>query len=190
MAFSEDLFELDYSSMMHQNRDSFSQNEAAWVATSSKVQQVRETVNDLMLSRVCSSKRTNKVFSPVDSRRSSLAVRRMSSLSDLSQELISSVNETLEKVDSFEFNIFELDNMVGSSTLHYLAHEVFDRFDFFDELVDENKYRSFIREIISGYDRDVVYHNDLHAGDVMQTVYMMLKHGDLEKVYYIYISKK
>jgi hypothetical protein len=182
MAFSEDLFELDYNSMVGSGRDSFSQNETAWVATSSKVQQVRETVNDLMLSRVCSSKRTNKLFSPINSRRSSLALRRMSSLSDLSQDIIASVSGSLEKVDSFDFSIFELDDLVGTNTLHYLAHEVFDRYEFFDELVDESKYRSFIKEVISGYDRAVVYHNDLHAGDVMQTVYMMLKHGELDKV--------
>ncbi len=184
MAFSEDLFEPDFNTVVDKGKDSQMENALEWVASSSKVLQMRETVNDLMLSRICSSKRTKGVStSPLqNSRRSSLASSRMSSLSDLSQGIVESVTVTLDKLNNFDFNIFELDELVPTKTLHYMTHELFDRFEFFDELVDEQRYKNFISEIIAGYDRSIVYHNDLHAGDVMQTVYLMLEKGNIAQV--------
>ena len=49
------------------------------------------------------------------------------------------------------------------------------------------RYKNFITELIIGYNREVIYHNDLHAADVFQTVYVMIFHGKLMDVLFILI---
>lgn len=105
--------------------------------------------------------------------------RKSSSLSNLSLSVIAAINNNLEKVNSFDYDIFELDRIIEKKSLNYLSYEIFNNNDYFDELIDETKFKNFINEISSGYDRKVKYHNDLHAGDVMQTTHMMIMKGDL-----------
>ncbi len=108
--------------------------------------------------------------------------RKSSNLSELPMDLLDNVKNSLDTINTFEFDIFSLDSLVQTKTLHFMAYEIFNRYNFFEELIDENKYKNFIREIIDGYSRKVVYHNDLHAGDVLQTVYVMIEQGDLINV--------
>lgn len=92
------------------------------------------------------------------------------------------INECLNKIECFDFDVFELDNLVGDQTLFYLSHEICNSLLFFEDLVNESKFKNFIQEITKGYYRsDVKYHNDLHASDVLQTLYNMIERGD---VYY------
>ena len=46
-------------------------------------------------------------------------------------------------------------------------------------MVNENTFKSFIGEITNGYSRDIPYHNDLHATDVLQTLYVFLERGNI-----------
>ena len=39
-----------------------------------------------------------------------------------------------------------------------MAHEIFTRYQFLD-MIDEDKFKEFISQIILGYNRDVSYHN-------------------------------
>jgi cAMP-specific phosphodiesterase 4 len=89
------------------------------------------------------------------------------------------ITDCLGKVDSFDFNIFEMDEVVGRKALKYVSFEIFNKYNFFEEILDENKYKNFIAKITEGYDRNIVYHNDLHAADVLQTMYVMLEKGNL-----------
>lgn len=53
---------------------------------------------------------------------------------------------------------------------------MFDLQYFFDEWISLNKYINFIKEISEGYYRDKSpYHNDIHAADVLQTVYVIME---------------
>ncbi len=110
---------------------------------------------------------------------SEIKSRKSSSLSNLSLSVIAAVNNNLENVNSFDYDIFELDRLIEKKSLNYLSYEIFNNNNYFDELIDETKFKNFINEISSGYDRKVKYHNDLHAGDVMQTTNMMIMKGDL-----------
>jgi hypothetical protein len=110
---------------------------------------------------------------------SEIKSRKSSSLSELSFTVIAAVNNNLEYVNSYEYNLFDLDSVIEKKTLHFLSYEIFNNNNYFDELLDENKFKNFINEISVGYDRKVKYHNDLHAGDVMQTTNMMIVKGDL-----------
>lgn len=110
---------------------------------------------------------------------SEIKVRRSSSFSELSLSIMGAVKDNLDRVDSFEYNIFELDDLIGKKTLFFIAYEIFSKNNYFDELIDEKKFKNFMEEISVGYDRKVNYHNDLHAGDVLQTTFVMIEYGDL-----------
>jgi hypothetical protein len=45
--------------------------------------------------------------------------------------------------------------------------------------MDYNCMSAFLARIYKGYRRDVEYHNDLHAADVMQMCFIMLTQGGL-----------
>ena len=100
----------------------------------------------------------------------------------LSPSLLGKIFSHLENVSKLEFNIFDLDELVERKTTFYLSYEIFSRKDYFDSLIDEEKFKNFINEIIKGYNRSIPYHNDLHAGDVLQTLYHVIISGDLENV--------
>jgi hypothetical protein len=113
----------------------------------------------------------------------SFQVRKDSNLSDLEIYTAEKLRQHLELIDSFDFDVFEVDALVGKKTLRYVLHEIFNHYSFFEEILDADKYRSFIEKISDGYTRDVVYHNDIHATDVLQTMYVMLEKGELVNVY-------
>ena len=104
---------------------------------------------------------------------------RKSSLHSLGPKSASELNSILNKIEDFEFNIFELDKLVGENTLLYLANEIFSSLYFYEDLIDEKIFRSFVMKISSGYSRDVSYHNDIHAADVLQTLYVMMEKGSV-----------
>lgn len=108
--------------------------------------------------------------------------RMSQTLSDLSAIAISKLSKILFGVNSFDFDIFELNGLIGKKTLFYLSSEIFNRNNYFDEAIDEQKFKRFTHAISEGYNRNVPYHNDLHAGDVMQTVYVMLEKSNLFSV--------
>jgi len=64
-----------------------------------------------------------------------------------------------------------------------MATEIFSRWDFFEGFISQDKFTNFIKEITIGYNRNIAYHNDLHAGDVFQTLNYMLVTSDAKKVY-------
>lgn len=90
------------------------------------------------------------------------------------------LDEILNKVECFDFNVFELDELVSRKTLQYVSSEIFSLSLYFEDMINEEVFKNFIEEITKGYFRDEVkYHNDLHAADVLQTVYTMVERGDL-----------
>lgn len=92
------------------------------------------------------------------------------------------VIEVLQDVESFSFDIFKLNKLAGLNTMNYISNEVFSRKDFFDDLLEEKVFRNFITELTLGYDRKVLYHNDIHASDVFQTVNLLAEEGCIEQV--------
>lgn len=104
----------------------------------------------------------------------------------ISPSLLAKLTNKLYHVDSYDFNIFEIDELVQKETTFYISYEIFTRLDYFnEEIIDEEKFKRFTHEIIKGYDRNIAYHNDLHAGDVLQTFFVMLTNGNLEEVLHL-----
>ena len=99
----------------------------------------------------------------------------------ISPSIIAMLNDQIEKISSCDFDIFELNKFLGKKTSVYLASEILGHLSIVDNgSVPQNILSDFIKEIIAHYDRNkAIYHNDLHAGDVMQTVYTIFVKGNL-----------
>jgi hypothetical protein len=115
----------------------------------------------------------------------------------IAPSILGKINCHLEKLSEFDFNIFELNDLIKEKSTFYIAYEIFSRYNFFSHesdyylnynmhmnsiKIEESNFNNFINEVISGYDRKVLYHNDLHAGDVLQTIYLIIENGDLQNV--------
>jgi hypothetical protein len=108
-------------------------------------------------------------------------------MKDLSPEQIKLLATNLSKIDSFEFNVFELDSLIQKKTLHFVSNQILTKYGFFKEVTTDKKFSNFITEIIDGYSRDVQYHNDLHATDVVQTTFVLIEKGNLVSVRITYL---
>jgi hypothetical protein len=99
----------------------------------------------------------------------------------ISPSIIARLNDQMEKISSCDFDIFELNALLGKKTSIYLASEILGHLSLVDNGdVPQNILSDFIKEIIAHYDRNkAIYHNDLHAGDVMQTVYTIFVRGNI-----------
>jgi hypothetical protein len=100
----------------------------------------------------------------------------------ISPSIYAKVSANLSLIETYEFSIFELDNLLEKNTLFSMASEIFSRKNFFESMIPEDKFTSFMKEITNGYSRKVFYHNDLHAGDVFQTLNLIICEGKMQKV--------
>ena len=100
----------------------------------------------------------------------------------LNPELSNKITNILTKIDSPDFDIFTLDSLTDAKGSLFVAEEIIDRLDIVkSEIIERDILKNFLTEIIEGYSRiNAYYHNDLHAADVMQTLYTMLIKGNLK----------
>lgn len=100
----------------------------------------------------------------------------------LNPELSIKITNILSKIDSPEFDIFSLDSLTDAKGSLFVAEEIIDRLDIVkSEIIERDILKNFLTEIIENYSRvNAYYHNDLHAADVMQTLYTMLIKGNLK----------
>jgi hypothetical protein len=97
--------------------------------------------------------------------------------------LLESVKQNLETIDNLDYNIFELNELVETHSMTFMSVEIFGRLDFFSQkILNEDRLMKFVDEITKGYDRNVTYHNDLHAADVFQTSYATIRKSTSIKV--------
>ncbi len=109
--------------------------------------------------------------------------QRMDSLNlSISTSNLQNLQQILKNINNFDFNIFQLDEIAEKQTLYYLTYEIFINMNFLGkDRIDADKFRNFIYSISEGYDRNIPYHNDIHAGDVLQTSYLMINNVQLIK---------
>ncbi len=101
---------------------------------------------------------------------------------NIPKESIEKAESLMKKIDTFEFNIFEVDKLFKKKTLFHVLNEILNKYNFIEDLLVEKKYINFVTEVIEGYNRDIPYHNDLHATDVLQTTHLIILKGKLEEV--------
>ena len=90
--------------------------------------------------------------------------------------------EILKDLETPSFDIFDLNDSFGQDTLKIITKEIFSNKNYFTKLINQQKFNFFIREVLAGYSRTNTYHNDIHAADVLQTVYVMFFQGKIEEV--------
>ena len=103
-------------------------------------------------------------------------------LTDIPKNKLDQVKKELGRIDTFEFNIFELDKLIQQKCLYYVLNNILNRYNYIQDLLHEKNYINFVNEIIAGYNRKVPYHNDLHATDVLQTTHLLILKSDLATV--------
>ena len=101
----------------------------------------------------------------------------------LSPEISTKILTLMSRIDYIDFDIFTLDTLTPTKGSVLVGNEILDRLDFVKSgIVDISTLRNFVQTAVDCYSREnAVYHNDLHAGDVMQTLYTMLIRGELKR---------
>ena len=149
----------------------------------SQIEEHKQKAQDLQVYRRQSKKYSNYLeLNNLNLMNSSEKIIVNNTLSTMiSPSIIAKLNEQMEKISSCDFDIFELDKLLGKKTSVYLSSEILGRLSLVDNGdVPQNILSNFIKEIVAHYDRNkAIYHNDLHAGDVMQTVYTIFVKGNL-----------
>lgn len=104
-------------------------------------------------------------------------------LSKLNSLNTSESHDYLDKIQEPDFNIFQLEKEVGQEViLSTIGTYTFIALGLYSQVHFSNFEKS-IKEIARGYNRKNPYHNDLHAADTTQTLFMYLKYGKIaEKI--------
>lgn len=107
---------------------------------------------------------------------------------DLSPGVQANLNKNLCTIEKLDYNIFELNELVETQSLTILSLEIFKKLDFFNKkLLSEEGVKRFVDKVTKGYDRNVTYHNDLHAADVLQTSFAIIRNSETLKVIPLFI---
>ena len=89
--------------------------------------------------------------------------------------------ESINKIETQEFNIFKLEEEVGAeNTLSVISCYIFNSNNLYSYF-NYNKFENFLQAITKGYNRENPYHTDLHAADVTQTSMLYTKKANLVK---------
>lgn len=130
---------------------------------SSKLQ-ARNTLRNV--SKFISTKRQSEVMS----------LNTKQTLFDVNSIIIS-VN--IDKITTFDYDIFELEAIVKQNLLVILAKSILNQVDIYiNQYFKESHFFNFLEEIRKGYN-NTPYHNYIHAGDVFQTSYVFFHKGTL-----------
>jgi hypothetical protein len=114
---------------------------------------------------------------------SNLEKKKNFAFESVSSDTLKQLAVILKSVETFEFNVFDINALIGNKTLYFVINQIFRRYGYFKEIVNETKFLNFIKTIINGYDRNIPYHNDLHATDVLQTTFLQIEKGKLLQVF-------
>jgi hypothetical protein len=106
------------------------------------------------------------------------------SIDDSEREIkyINCSEATISSIDSDYFNIFKLESEVGEENiLSTISCFIFATTGLYSK-IRYDRFECFIQAVAKGYKRENPYHNDLHAADVLQTCYMYIKRGSIDKI--------
>ena len=123
-------------------------------------------------------------FNPVKEEKKICAKKRQSLNPVLSaNNLLMKLNDTGGpnfNIESEKFNIFEFEKKIGKKNiLPVTSIYIFNHHELFD-LIPYEKFEHFAYEISQGYHRENPYHTDLHAADMLQSIFVYNIHSNLE----------
>ncbi len=89
------------------------------------------------------------------------------------------INSLVSKVAEWDFPVFKLDEESNHTGLYAMGYALFVAHDLINKFnIDEKKLSKFLLAMNDGY-RKTMYHNAVHASDVVQTVNFFLKTGPI-----------
>lgn len=92
------------------------------------------------------------------------------------------VEALLERIEEWDFNIFEIAELTNGHPLFFISSALFNKHDLLHKFnIDEMKFKRFITIMESGYDNKQPYHNSTHASDVLQTLNYFITKGGLSQ---------
>lgn len=100
-------------------------------------------------------------------------------VTNLTTEAISNL---LVDLNEWSFNIFKIDEATDGRPIIFIAYAVFKNYALYESFkLEENVVRRFFTAVEAGYRRELPYHNNIHAADVMQSVYVFLLQDEFRK---------
>ena len=99
----------------------------------------------------------------------------------LSPELSTQILTIMSRIEYPDFDIFKLDSLTNTKASLIVATEIVDRLDIVKgQIIDFKVLSNFLQAVIENYSREkAYYHNDLHAADVMQTLFTIFVKGNV-----------
>ena len=179
----KNLYDLDASIITSHLKNKQKEIELAYLVKYSELEDKRQKEKDYSKIR-----KGSKIYKTVKLSSNKILLkerktnRRSTTLNDvISPSIISVVYEQIKYIDSPEFNIFAINEVLDKKTSIYIANEILSKFDIIEnEIINPEIFKTFLETIVYNYDRkNAIYHNDLHAGDVMQTLFTIMSRGKL-----------
>ena len=91
------------------------------------------------------------------------------------------LNEENINLESENFNIFDFEKKIGKENiLPAISVYIFNYKELF-EIIPYEKFEHFVYEIRKGYKRENPYHNDLHAADMLQSLFVYNIYSNFEE---------
>jgi hypothetical protein len=92
------------------------------------------------------------------------------------------VEALLERIEEWDFNIFEIAELTNGHPLFFISSALFNKHELLHKFsIDEVKFKRFITIMESGYNNKQPYHNSTHASDVLQTLNYFITKGGLSQ---------
>lgn len=90
--------------------------------------------------------------------------------------------ENISKIEEPNFNIFSLEKEIGTeNVLVTISCYIFITLGLYSQ-INYTKFEKALSEISKGYVKKNPYHNDIHAADIEQTIFMYLKYGKIAEI--------
>eukprot|EP00761_Pharyngomonas_kirbyi_P014183 gb/GECH01014213.1/.p1 GENE.gb/GECH01014213.1/~~gb/GECH01014213.1/.p1 ORF type:complete len:639 (+),score=144.73 gb/GECH01014213.1/:1-1917(+) len=95
----------------------------------------------------------------------------------------SDLEQCLNKIDDWDFNVFELNELSDGQPLQYVALALFDKYKLMEEFkIDHEKLFPLLEKLENGYQNNP-YHNKIHAADVLQTMHSLIQMGEMTRYF-------
>lgn len=168
------LYELDTKDINSKIQADTNKSGLEYLMQYSRIEDTKQKEKDFNAAR--------KSFKPSKSLRvGSLALNKPKKKSRFGNE---ERDKILKMINNADFNIFELDAIENGKGPISIAFGILNELDLIKKgIVPNIIIKDFVIKITEEYSRkNALYHNDLHAADVMQTFYTIFVQGNLMKV--------
>ena len=98
--------------------------------------------------------------------------------------LLNESNFNLKSILEKDFNIFELEKIVGhKNVLPIMGRVMLDSFGLINEkIMPIDKLNSFLKSVTNQYLISTLYHNSIHGADITQTICLFFNYSNAEKI--------